>query len=94
MDIVRPPGESIIHPITGENLGAPELVIGRGEISKTSNRAANVQVGPGLLLSVRPGDIARFTTPEEEMLMDQERSVATEEKIKKSTRDSATIYRA
>ena len=80
VDIVRPPGEAIIHPITGENLGAPELVIGRGEISKTSNRAANIQVGPGLLLSVRPGDIARFTTPEEEMLMDQERSVATEEK--------------
>ena len=80
VDIVRPPGEAIIHPITGENLGAPELVIGRGEISKTSNRAANIQVGPGLLLSVRPGDIARFTTPEEEMLMDQERSVAKEEK--------------
>ena len=80
VDIVRPPGEAVIHPITGENLGAPELIIGRGEISKTSNRAANVQVGPGLLLSVRPGDLARFTTPEEEMLMDQERSVATQEK--------------
>lgn len=80
VDIVRPPGEAIIHPITGENLGAPELVIGRGEISKTSNRAANVQVEPGLLLSVRPGDIARFTTPQEEMLMDQERSVVTQEK--------------
>jgi len=80
VNIVRPPGEAVIHPITGENLGAPELVIGRGEISKTSNRAANVQVEPGLLLSVRPGDIARFTTPDEEMLMDQERSVATQEK--------------
>ena len=80
VDIVRPPGEAVIHPITGENLGAPELVIGRGEISKTSNRAANVQVEPGLLLSVRPGDIARFTTPDEEMLMDQERSVATQER--------------
>ena len=80
VDIVRPPGEAIIHPITGEDLGAPELVIGRGEISKTSNRAANVQVEPGLLLSVRPGDIARFTTPQEEMLMDQERSVVTQEK--------------
>ena len=32
------------------------------------------------MLSVRPGDLARFTTPEEEMLMDQERSVATQEK--------------
>ena len=23
--IVRPPGEAVIHPITGENLGAPEV---------------------------------------------------------------------
>jgi hypothetical protein len=80
VEIVRPPGEAIIHPITGENLGAPEVVIGSGEISKTSNRAANVEVGPGLLMSVRPGDIARFMTPEEDMLMDQERTVATQEK--------------
>ncbi len=80
VDIVRPPGEAIIHPITGENLGAPEMVIGRGEISKTSNRAANIQVEPGLLLSVRPGDFVRFTTPQEEMLIDQERTVATQEK--------------
>ena len=61
-------------------MGAPEVVIGSGEISKTSNRAANVEVGPGLLMSVRPGDIARFMTPEEDMLMDQERTVATQEK--------------
>ena len=80
VEIVRPPGEAIIHPITGENLGAPEVVIGSGEISKTSNRAANVELGPGLLMSVRPGDIARFMTPEEDMLMDQERTVATQEK--------------
>ena len=83
MDIVRPP-RGIIHPITGENLGAPELVIGRGEISKTSNRAANIQVGPGLLLSVRPGDIARFTTPEEEMLMDQERRLLRRKKSRRA----------
>ena len=31
-------------------------------------------------MSVRPGDIARFMTPEEDMLMDQERTVATQEK--------------
>lgn len=80
VEIVRPPGEAIIHPITGENLGAPEVVIGSGEISKTSNRAANVEVGSGLLMSVRPGDIARFMTPEEDMLMDQERTVASQEK--------------
>lgn len=80
VEIVRPPGEAIIHPITGENLGAPEVVIGFGEISKTSNRAANVELGSGLLMSVRPGDIARFMTPEEDMLMDQERTVASQEK--------------
>ena len=80
VEIVRPPGEAIIHPITGENLGAPEVVIGMGEISKTSNRAANIQIGSGLLMTVRPGDLARFTTPEEDMLIDQERSVASNEK--------------
>ena len=33
VDIVRPPGEAIIHPITGENLGAPEMVkIGRAHV--------------------------------------------------------------
>ncbi|HIG54210.1 MAG TPA: hypothetical protein EYQ18_09575 [Candidatus Handelsmanbacteria bacterium] len=78
--IVRPPGEAVIHPITGENLGAPEVEIGTGEISKTANRAANVRIGPGLLLPVRPGDIVRFVTSDEEMIMDQERSIAREDK--------------
>ncbi|MGY8822985.1 MAG: hypothetical protein ACKVJG_03470 [Candidatus Latescibacterota bacterium] len=80
VSIVRPPGEGIIHPITGEDLGAPEVIIGMGEVSKTSNRAANIQIGSGLLMTVRPGDIARFTTPEEDMLIDQERTVASSEK--------------
>ena len=74
--IIRPPSEAVIHPITGENLGAPEVEIGTGKISKTANRAANVRIGPGLLLPVRPGDIVRFVTSDEEMIMDQERSVA------------------
>ena len=78
--IVRPPGEAVIHPITGENLGAPEVDIGSGEISKISNRAANVKIAAGLLLPVRPGDIVRFITPDEEMIMDQERSIAQDEK--------------
>ncbi|MEE3259470.1 MAG: hypothetical protein VX293_09695 [Candidatus Latescibacterota bacterium] len=78
--IIRPPGEAVIHPITGENLGAPEVEIGSGEISKIANRAANVRIGPGLLLPVKPGDIVRFVTPDEEMIMDQERSVARQEK--------------
>ena len=61
--IIRPPSEAVIHPITGENLGAPE-----------------VEIGSGLLLPVRPGDIVRFVTSDEEMIMDQERSVAREDK--------------
>ncbi len=78
--IIRPPSEAVIHPITGENLGAPEVEIGTGKISKTANRAANVRIGSGLLLPVRPGDIVRFVTSDEEMIMDQERSVAREDK--------------
>ena len=77
--IIRPPGEAVIHPITGENLGAPEVEIGSGEIAKISNRAASVRLGPGLLLPVKPGDIVRYTTPDEEMIMDQERSTARQE---------------
>lgn len=78
--IVRPPGESVVHPITGENLGAPEIEIGRGTISKTSGRVASVQIEGNALLTVRPGDVARFVTPEEEMIMDQERSIASTER--------------
>ena len=78
--IIRPPGEAVIHPITGENLGAPEVEIGSGEIAKISNRAASVRLGPGLLLPVKPGDIVRYTTPDEEMIMDQERSTARQER--------------
>ncbi len=80
VEIVRPPGESIIHPITGENLGAPEVLIGSGAIAKVAKRAANVRIAPGLLMAVRPGDIVRFVTPEEGMMIDQERSTASQEK--------------
>jgi hypothetical protein len=80
VEFIRPPNEEIIHPITGENLGAPEVILGQGAISKTSNRAANVKVSPGLVMAVRPGDIVRYVTPDEGMLIDQERSIATEER--------------
>jgi len=80
VELIRPPNEEIIHPITGENLGAPEVILGQGAISKTSDRAANVKVEPGLIMAVKPGDIVRFVTPDEGMLIDQERSIATEEK--------------
>ena len=81
--IVRPPGETITHPYTGEDLGAPEIEIGRGTISKTSNRASSVQLEGDMLMRVRPGDIVRFITPEEEMIMDQERTTASQERNQK-----------
>ena len=78
--VVRPPSEAIIHPVTGANLGSPEIYLGAGEITKTSARAAAVRLRQTPLMSVQPNDMVRFTTPEEEMIMDQERSVITQEK--------------
>ena len=74
--VVRPPDEAIIHPLTGENLGAPEIEIASGRINKVSARAASVQLDGNPIISVRPGDMARFLTIEEKMVMEQE--VATE----------------
>ena len=84
--VVRPPGEAVIHPVTGENLGSPEIEIAVGQITKTSARAASVTLGRRPLLSVQPGDLVRFITPEEEMIMDQERSMATAEKAQEERR--------
>ena len=72
VQIVRPPNEAIIHPITGENLGAPAVEIGRAEITKTSGRAATARLVGTPLLSVEIGDRAVFTTVEEEMVAEQE----------------------
>ena len=36
-----------------------------------------------MLLSIRPGDLVRFVTPEEEMIMQQERSIASAERNQK-----------
>lgn len=74
--IMRPPGEAIIHPLTGENLGAPEIEIAGGRINKVSARAASIQLDGNPIISVRSGDMARFLTLEEKMVQDQE--VATE----------------
>ena len=76
VNIVRPPNEAIIHPLTGENLGAPEIEIAGGRINKVSARAASIQLDGNPIISVRPGDMARFLTLEEKMVMEQE--VATE----------------
>ena len=83
VSVVRPPGEPIIHPVSGENLGAPEIVLGVGEITRTSARAASVVLRSRPLLAVEPGDMVRFTTSEEEMIMDQERSMIKDEQAQK-----------
>lgn len=81
--VVRPPDEAIIHPLTGENLGAPEIEIGGGQITKVSARAASVQLSANPIVSVRPGDVARFLTVEEKMVMDQEMTTETTEQAAK-----------
>ncbi len=78
--VIRPPTEAVIHPVTGENLGAPEINLGPGEITKTSGRASNVNLAQRPLMGVRPGDLVRFTTPEEEMIMEQESAMVSKEK--------------
>ena len=77
--VVRPPEEAVIHPLTGENLGNPEIEIGRGEITRVSARAASIRLAQPLLLPVRPSDIARFVTLEEQMVMEQEMATETAE---------------
>jgi|GEM_PF-577166 hypothetical protein len=77
--IVRPPGEAVIHPETGENYGAFEIELGKGKISKTSGRSATIQVGDNLLMPVQPGFMVRFVTPEEEMLNEQDTAIAHQE---------------
>jgi len=80
MTIVRPPEEAVIHPLTGENLGAPEIELVTGKVSKVSARAASITLISAPLLSLRPGDVARFVTIEEQMVLDQEMSTETAEK--------------
>ena len=77
MTIVRPPEEAVIHPLTGENLGAPEIELVTGKVSKVSARAASITLISAPLLSLRPGDVARFVTIEEQMVLDQEMSTET-----------------
>ena len=80
--VVRPPEESVIHPLTGENLGSLEIEIAEGEISKVSARASSVRLKDTPLLALRPGDVARFVTLEEKMVMEQEMATETAEKAK------------
>lgn len=80
VSVVRPPGQTIVHPITGENLGAPAVEIGRGSISKVSAHAASVRLNGSPLMAVRPGDQVRFMTQEEELVREQERTVVTQQR--------------
>ncbi len=64
--VMRSPDEPVIHPITGENLGSPEIEIADGEITKVSARASSIRLPRPALLPVRPGDIVRYTTVDEQ----------------------------
>jgi hypothetical protein len=81
--VVRSSGQAVIHPVTGENLGSPDIQIGVGQVTKTSGRAASVRLRDTPLLAVRPGDVVRFTTPEEGMVLEQERTTLEQEKAAK-----------
>jgi hypothetical protein len=78
--VIRPPDEAIIHPLTGENLGAPAIELGTGEITKVSARAASIHLASSPILPVRPGDVVNYITPDEEMVMEQEMVTVTAEK--------------
>jgi len=84
--LFRPPGETIYHPITGEDLGAPEVEIAGGVVTKVSEHASSVHLKGEVLMGVRPGDVARFTTPDEQMLMAEERTIATREENQREHR--------
>ena len=81
--VVRPPEEAIIHPLSGENLGAPELELGSGDVAKVSARAASIRIVGSLLLPIRPGDLVRYITIEEQMVMEQEQATQSTEKAAK-----------
>ena len=78
--IMRSPDDPVIHPITGENLGSPEIEIAEGKITRVSARASSIRLPGPALLPIRPGDVARYTTVDEQMVMEQEMSTETSEK--------------
>ena len=78
--VIRPPDEAIIHPLTGENLGAPAIELGTGAITKVSARAASIHLASSPILPVRPGDEVHYITPDEKMVLEQEMVTVTAEK--------------
>lgn len=62
--VVRPPTEAVIHPITGENLGSPEIRLAAGEVAKVSAGAGVVRLKALPLMPVRAGDVIRFVAAE------------------------------
>ena len=86
VNIVRPPSESYIHPVTGENLGAPEIKLTKGEVTKVSGRAASVRLQGNPILPVQTGDIVRFVTVEEDLVIEQQRAVEKSDKASSERR--------
>lgn len=79
--VVRPPGEAVIHPITGENLGSPEIRLAVGEVAKVSASAGVVRLKGLPLMAVRAGDVIRFVATESPSeVMEQQTRVEVEKK--------------
>ncbi|MBI2503186.1 MAG: hypothetical protein HYW07_08115 [Candidatus Latescibacteria bacterium] len=79
--VVRPPGEAVIHPITGENLGSPEIRLAAGEVAKVSAGSGVVRLKGLPLMAVRAGDVIRFVAPESpKEVMEQQARVEVEKK--------------
>ena len=58
--VVRPSGEAVIHPITGENLGSPEIRLAAGQVAKVSAGSGVVRLKGLPLMAVHSGDVIRF----------------------------------
>lgn len=79
--VVRPPGEAVIHPITGENLGSPEIRLAAGQVAKVSARAGVVRLKSLPLMAVRAGDVIRFVATESpNQAMEEQTRVEVERK--------------
>lgn len=81
--VVRPPEETVYHPLTGEKLGAPEIELGTGVLAEVSRHAATVRMRGEVLVPVRRGDRIRFTAMDGATRVDEERFIAFQEQNRK-----------
>ncbi|MCC7260941.1 MAG: hypothetical protein IT369_00330 [Candidatus Latescibacteria bacterium] len=62
--VVRLPGEAVIHPITGENLGSPEIRLAAGDVAKVSAGSGVIRLKSLPLMPVHAGDVVRYVATE------------------------------